>query len=242
MRRVLFAWKGREVFAYPAMLYVGMTVGVIAGTRFAIAHGLHPLRTYAALVLLAAMALLGARLLFVAIHWPHYKTQPSRIWRRSEGGYALYGGLVLALLISAVLLPSLKIPVAKFWDAGAITILIGMIFTRIGCFLNGCCAGRAATGPLSFYLPNARGVWERRLPSQLFEAGFAALLLFIALVISRGAPRDGAVFLISTASYASGRWLLESTREGVHGLWHITPSRAISGVLAFASLVLLGMR
>jgi hypothetical protein len=66
--------------------------------------------------------------------------------------------------------------------------------------------------------------------------------LFIALVISRGAPRDGAVFLISTASYASGRWLLESTREGVHGLWHITPSRAISGVLAFASLVLLGMR
>ncbi len=242
MRRVLFTWKGREVFAYPVMLYAGMTLGVIAGTYMARLHGLPPSRAYAALLLLAAVALLGARLLYVALHWSHYKREPKKIWLRSEGGYALYGGLLLALLISAGLLPALHLPLAKFWDAAAITILVGMIFTRLGCFLNGCCAGRVAPGCFGIYLPNARGIWERRLPAQLFEAGFAAVLLLVALAVSRHAPRDGAIFLISTATYAVGRWLLESTREGVGGLWHVTPSRALSAVLAFASLVLLGMK
>src|SRR5690348_14105542 len=100
MRRVLFSWRGLKIYAYPFMLYLGLTFGVMAGTYAATQRGLNPARSYIAMLLLSASALAGARLLFVAANWRIYRHEPRRIWKRSEGGYALYGGLLLALLLS----------------------------------------------------------------------------------------------------------------------------------------------
>ena len=239
MRRVLFDWRGVKIYAYPFMLYLGVTFGVIAGTYAATQRGLNPTRSYLAMLLLSAAALAGARLLFVAAHWQHYRVEPRKIWRRSEGGYALYGGLLLALLLSVPLLRAFRISLGKFWDAAAITILTGMVFAKIGCFLNGCCAGRATDGMFGMNLPDARGIWRRRIPSQLIEAALAAVLLVGAVELFRRVPPDGAVFLSATAAYAIARWWLESAREGVGSLGRITLSRAISVGLALASLAML---
>src|SRR5262249_35439152 len=149
----------------------------VGGTYGGSLHGLDPARTFAAMLLLILPALVGARLLHVAAHWPAYRRDPGRIWRRSEGGAAMYGGLVLAFLLSLPLLAGLSLPVGAFWDAATVTMLIGMVFTRAGCLLNGCCAGRPAEGPLALWLPDARGVWRRRLPTQLLEGGLGAVLL-----------------------------------------------------------------
>ena len=88
-----------------------------------------------------------------------------------------------------------------------------LIFFRIGCLLNGCCAGRPSTGRLALHLPNHRGVWRRRIPTQLLEAAWAALLLVAAIALWRRLPFDGALFLSAIAGYGIGRLVLESTRE-----------------------------
>ena len=240
MRRVLFSWRGVKIYAYPFMLYLGVTFGVMAGTYAATQRGLDPARSYVAMLLLSAAALAGARLLFVAANWRFYRHDPRRIWRRSEGGYALYGGLLLALLLSAPLLWALQLPLAKFWDAAAITILTGMIFAKIGCLLNGCCAGRATNRAYGFNLPDTQGIWKRRIPSQLIEAAFAGVLLLVSVgMAGRTRLHDGAVFLSATAAYSMGRWILESFREGVGGFSKVTLSRAISAALAVATVVVI---
>jgi phosphatidylglycerol:prolipoprotein diacylglycerol transferase len=240
MKRVLFSWRGIRIYSYPFMLYLGLTAGIVAGTYAAETRGLNPPRAYLAMLLLSASALAGARLLFVAANWRLYKREPGRIWRRSEGGYALYGGLLLAVLVSAPLLWALDIPLGKFWDAAAITILTGMIFVKIGCFLNGCCPGRETHGAFGFNLPDTQGIWKRRIPSQLIEAAFAAVLLAGAVALWQRLPRDGDVFLLATAVYAAGRWALESAREGVGGIGRITLSRAISVALILCAVAMMG--
>jgi phosphatidylglycerol---prolipoprotein diacylglyceryl transferase len=239
MRRVLFSWRGARIYAYPVMLYLGVTAGVIAGTYVAALRGLNATRSYVAMLLLSAAALAGARLLFVASHWQDYRREPHKIWRHSEGGYVLYGGLLLALAFSVPLLRALRIPLETFWDAAAINILTGMVFTKLGCFLNGCCAGRQTSGFVGMNLPDARGVWRRRIPAQLIEAALAAILLFGAVKLLQRVPPDGVVFLSATAAYAISRCLLESAREGVGGLCRITLARAISIGLGVASLAML---
>lgn len=241
MKRVLFTLRGRDVYAYPFMLYMGITAGVWAGTTAAAHRGLNQISAYVAMLFLSAAALAGARLQFVAANWQLYQREPRRIWRRSDGGYALYGGLLLALLLSVPLLAALRLPFASFWDAASITILTGMIFAKLGCFLNGCCAGCASSAWLSFHLPDAHGKWRRRLPAQLMEAAFAAVLLAGAIAGWRHMPRDGSVFLAATAAYGCGRWLLESAREGVGGLTRMTLARKISAVLVVLSIMLLAV-
>jgi phosphatidylglycerol:prolipoprotein diacylglycerol transferase len=233
-RRYLFSRRGVDVPSYTAMLYLGCTAGVLAGAAVAGSAGLERSRVALATIVLLIPALAGARLWFVLEHWSVFRREPRRIWRRSEGGAALHGGLLLSVAASVPLLALLEIPFFRFWDAASYTMLIGLIFTRLGCLMHGCCAGRATSGRLGLWLPDHRGVWQRRIPTPLLEAGWAALVLAGAALAHAGAPFAGAVFLGVLAAYGAARLLLEPTRaSGGSG-----GSRA--NLLFSALLILLG--
>jgi len=211
MRPVLFTWRGLTIYSYPTMLYIGLVLGVTAGNLIAHANGIDALRVYIATLILIVPALAGARLLYVAAEWPIYRSNLGRIWDRRDGGYIMYGGLPAALLVSVPLLRFLHLSIPAFWDVAIFTILIGMFFTRIGCLLNGCCAGRP--WQLGLFLPNANGVWEKRIPTQLIEAAWAALLIIAALAARCSSPFPGAVFLLVCLGYATGRLLMDFARD-----------------------------
>jgi phosphatidylglycerol---prolipoprotein diacylglyceryl transferase len=242
MRPILFRIRGVPIHAYPAMLYLGLVCGVLAGNVAAHAAGVDAFRVYVATMILIPIALVGARLLFVACQWTRYRHNPRRIFDRSEGGAAQYGGLILVLPLSAPLLAAMGVGFGAFWDIGAITILVGMIFTRVGCLLNGCCSGRPARIWGSLYLPNHAGVWEQRIPTQILEGGLGAMLLAFALAAWRRMPFDGALFAFVVGGYGCGRLVLESARERDPGRRAFTIQHAISLVMVAVSLTVLTAR
>ena len=70
-------------------------------------------------------------------------------------------------------------------------------------------------------LPDERGEWELRMPTQLFEIGWAILLLAAATLVWSWRPFSGALFLCVTAGYGVGRLLLQplrATRQRVGGV------------------------
>jgi prolipoprotein diacylglyceryltransferase len=237
MRPILFQWRRITIPSYLAMLYLGLVAGVVAGNAAAHAAGIDAFRAFVATLVLVACALIGARLLYVMTHWQLYRRDLPRIWHRSEGGAALYGGLLLALPFSVPLLAILHLSWGAFWDVATFTMLVGMIFTRVGCLLNGCCAGRPSSARFSVRLPNQRGEWKRRIPTQCLEAGWAAALLVFAMAVWRWLPFPGALFLLVLTGYALGRLAFESTRELRHGASRFTIHHAISVLLIVVSLV-----
>jgi phosphatidylglycerol:prolipoprotein diacylglycerol transferase len=242
MRRVLFRWRGFTVWSYPAMLYVGLVFGVIAGNVAAHAAGLDPLRVYIATMVLIVPALIGARLLFVASEWRHYRRHPRLIWNRSEGGFMIYGAVPVMLLCSVPLLRALRVGFGTFWDVSTFTILVGMIFTRAGCLLNGCCGGRPTRGWFGIRLPNTRGVWQRRVPTQALEAGCAALLLIVAMVMWRRTPFSGALFLLIMLSYSGARLVLELAREHASSRRQFRVAYALSAIFVVTSISVLAVK
>jgi prolipoprotein diacylglyceryltransferase len=218
------------------MLYLGLVIGLVAQNYAAHVACLDSLSVFVATLLLLIPALAGARLLFVAAHWGIYRNEPARIWRRSEGGAAMYGGLPLALLCSVPLLNLLSIPFARFWDVSMVTIFIGMIFTKFGCLLHGCCGGRATKGRFSLFLPDANGKWDWRFPTQLFEAGWAAILLLGIVVFWSRFPFDGAASLFSVAGYGAGRFVFECMRDEQGSTGRLTIGRVCSATTAVIAL------
>jgi len=223
-------WEQLRSHSYVSMLYLGAISGILAGTRWAELHGLPAPRVFLVMLLIFPAALAGARLLFVALHRSVFRRHKARVWSTSEGGAALYGGLILSFLLSLPLLWAMNMPVGAFWDAVAIALLVGMIFTRTGCALQGCCAGRPSQSWLAFRMPDMNGVWRRRLPFPLFEAGVAAVTLVVCTEFL-GESSGGCLFLGSLAMYATGRWLLEPTREKVDRVRGWSVHRIISAVL-----------
>jgi phosphatidylglycerol:prolipoprotein diacylglycerol transferase len=242
MRRILFRWRGLTVWSYPAFLWAGLVTAVVTGNVAAHAARIDAFRTLIAMHLLIVPALLGARLLYVASSWRRHRADRRRIFSRQQGGAAMYGALPVMLALSLPLLAALDLPFGAFWDVAGIAILAGMIVTRVGCLLNGCCAGRPSPAGLGLHLPDDAGVWERRVPTQLLEAGWAAVLLVGAVSIWRRLPFPGALFLCVAAGYASGRLALESFRQRRPGTGRLTLHHAISFALVVSSLATLASR
>jgi phosphatidylglycerol---prolipoprotein diacylglyceryl transferase len=236
MHRTLFSWRGHTIYSFPAMLYAGTLAGIFVGAHFAPSAGMSADRFAVAVAILLIPALAGSRLYFVLTRWEVYRHDPVRIWQRAEGGMALYGGFILTVPLSIPLLRAMGLPFGSFWDTAVITILLGMAIARLGCFLNGCCAGRPSDAWFALSLPDHHGIWRRRIPTQLMEMIFA-LLLFGAAIGLRGYSRfPGALFCFLVAAYGAGRSYLESLREDESGGRDKTVLQVTSILLVIAAL------
>ncbi len=121
----------------------------------------------------------GARLLYVIQFWQQdFANQPSPLMAVidiTKGGLVFYGGFLLAVAGALIYLIYAKHSIRLYLDILALSLMLGLAFGRMGCFLNGCCWGApsktvpwAVTFP--FGSPPFNEHWHRGLvdvPQQL---------------------------------------------------------------------------
>jgi prolipoprotein diacylglyceryltransferase len=176
------------------------------------------------------------------MHWPTYRRDPRRIWRRPEGGMAMYGAVPTTLPVSLPLLAWLAVPYWEFWDVSVFCILVIMIAARLGCFLHACCSGRVSDGWLALRLPDTDGVRARRVPTQLLEIAWTLVLLAGAIVAWPHLETPGTLFLATVAGYGLGRLALQPTRAVRERRGGIDVSLALWGGTALLAVVSLMAR
>jgi len=134
--------------------------------------------------------IIGARIFYVFLNLALFSASPIEIIMIHKGGLAWQGSFIVGLAVAVVYLRKKKIPVLRFFDIAAPYLALGHAIGRIGCFLNGCCYGKAAAWGI--YFP----VWEERLiPTQLFMSAGQVAIFFILRALQPGAKRDGQVFV-----------------------------------------------
>lgn len=220
---------------YPALLCLGVTLGAVGQNAAANATGMASGRVYVATFLLLPLALLGARLLYVVTHRDSFRTGWWRVLDRSVGGMALYGGMAVMLPASVAVLAALDVPYWSFWDVTIFLILPAMVCTRVGCLLHGCCAGRVTASRFGLRSWDASGDPTRRLPTQLLEAGAAAILLAVAVAIGPATGRPGELFGLVALGYGAARLFLQPLRSEPGRVTGQLPSLAVV-VLALTAL------
>lgn len=241
MHRVLFEWRGIRIYSYPAMLYAGLVTGVILQTLVSERAGLPVTRIYFATLTLLPIALAGSRVLYVMAHWLVFRAAPHLIWRRGEGGLAMYGGVPFMIAASIPVLAAFRLPFWTFWDTAVFCIFPGMAFARIGCLLNGCCSGRPTEGWLAMWLPDERGHWTWRVPVQALEFAVALLLLTGAWLAIDRFSQPGRLFLSTVIGYAAARLAIERLRAERERAARVDLHAAISLTLIVLALSLMYM-
>jgi phosphatidylglycerol:prolipoprotein diacylglycerol transferase len=88
----------------------------------------------------------GARLAFVIERWDELFSRAAdpllEVVNITSGGLIYYGGVVLAAVIVLLYLRLKRLPARRYLDIIAPSLMIGLAFGRMGCFLNGCCYGQ----------------------------------------------------------------------------------------------------
>jgi phosphatidylglycerol---prolipoprotein diacylglyceryl transferase len=237
VHRILFRRGPITIHSYPAMLYLGLVLGIFAQEYAARLRHLDSARVLLATFLLLIAAFAGARLLHVILHWRVYRSEPRRVWRRSEGGAALYGGYLLIVPLSVPILHVFEINFGAYWDTATFCMLIGLGVGRIGCLLNGCCGGRPSASWLALNLSDHRGVYRRRIPTQILESAWAFVVLAGAVMLWQRVAIPGAVFLYGSGAYGVGRFFLEATREHQDRVGPVALNRALSLAIVAVSII-----
>ena len=164
-----------------------------------------------AVLLIVFCIVMGARAGYVWLHWNRYASELRRVLQLWEGGLVFHGGLAGAML-GLLLYRSLRnVPVRHVLDMAVPYVCIGYAIGRIGCFLNGCCAGRVTDLPWGVAFPDLLGS-QLRHPTQLYASGAAVgIFVLLAAIYTRSrfpGTTTGAFFVL----FGTYRFLMEFLR------------------------------
>jgi phosphatidylglycerol:prolipoprotein diacylglycerol transferase len=128
-------------------------------------------------------------------------------------GMSFHGGLIGAVLAGAMFC---YIRQLRFWDLIDLFVPcapLGYTFGRIGNFINGELWGRSTDVPWGMYFP-LDATHKLRHPSQLYEAFFEGLFLFVILWgLRKKRPFEGAFLAYYLIGYGAVRFFIEYVRE-----------------------------
>lgn len=209
------------------------------------------------------MALIGARIYYVLFSWDEYKDKLIHIFYIREGGLAIYGGVIAAVLTFYVYV---KIKKENFWlmlDTGCVGLVLGQIIGRWGNFFNREVFGGYTDNLFAMQLPlnavRASDVTQEMLdhlqtiggvqyiqvhPTFLYESLWNVGVLLILLFFTKRKKFDGEIFCMYLAGYGIGRFWIEGVRTDqllIPGIG-LPVSQVLSVVLAASAILFILIR
>ncbi|MEA1994658.1 MAG: prolipoprotein diacylglyceryl transferase [Campylobacterota bacterium] len=156
----------------------------------------------------------GGRIGYILIYnFNYYISHPLHMLFIWEGGMSFHGGLIGFIIMGLIFCSYKKINAYNIADRIVLIIPIGLFLGRIANFINGELCGRATNLPWGMVFPQAGPTL--RHPSQLYEAFFEGIVIFLILDLSRNKLLNikGALFWLFIILYGFFRFMIEFTRK-----------------------------
>ncbi len=218
MHPILLRIDGIAIPSYGVMLVISFLFALWFTKKKAKQFGISPVVIENLAFYLMLGVIIGGRLLYVIFHWFQYSDDILGIFRIWEGGMMFFGGFIGGFIGGALYLRSMKISILHISDITAPALGLGLFFTRIGCFLNGCCFGLPTDLPWGVKFPASCAAGsspvggEHLHPTQLYSSIFGlALFFFLNRRLSRPHPR-GEVFSLYLIFYGGFRFGVDFVR------------------------------
>lgn len=216
---------------YGIVIAFGMLAGLLLACLVAKKTGQNP-DTYFDLAIVAIIcSVIGARIYYVIFRWDFYRDNLLSIFNLRQGGLAIYGGVIAAIITTFVFSKVKKIPFGQLCDTAGLGLILGQIIGRWGNFFNREAFGGYTDGLFAMQLPISAvrysEITEEQLhntvvidgityiqvhPTFLYESLWNLTLLILLLVFFRKRAFEGEVFLWYLAGYGIGRFWIESLR------------------------------
>lgn len=239
-----------QIYWYGVIIMSGALIGLWLATRES-ERRLLPKDTFVDLVIFALpISIIFARTYYVIFKWEYYSVHPNKIIAIWEGGLAMHGVLIGAVLTIIVYAKVRKISFWKLTDIFAPSLILAQAIGRWGNFIN----QEAHGGPVSrefleyLYLPDfiinqmyIDGTYYH--PTFLYESlwNFGGFILLMSL--RQANLRRGELFLTYIIYYSFGRFFIEGMRtDSLMLTEYLRMAQVISVVLIFVSTLIIWYR
>jgi phosphatidylglycerol:prolipoprotein diacylglycerol transferase len=227
------------------LMFLGTAMGMLLTMRLAKKAGCPEDIIHTACVLAFIFGLIGARITHVLDDLDFYRDNPGKIIAIWEGGLGWYGCLIGGTLAVVVYAWIKKFSLARFADAAAPGVVLGLSIGRIGCTINGDAAGTLTSLPWGFVYTNPHSfapLWFATHPAPVYEILWNMVILVLLWRLWKRLSPDGSLFLVMLAAYSFGRFWISWVRDEPAVLGPLHQSHTISLVLFVIAVGLLAYR
>lgn len=226
---------------YGVIIMTGLLLAVVyAMTVSKKRYGIDPDKLLNCVIVGLVTAIIGARLYYVAFEWERYSKDLSKIFSINEGGLAIYGGLIGALIGGLVVAKISRMNIPALLDLAVLGFLIGQGIGRWGNFTNQEAFGTPTDLPWGMISENTGGVTVH--PCFLYESLWCLLGFVVLHFFSKYLRKyDGQVFLMYLVWYGAERTVVEGLRTDslMTPILNLRVSQVLSAVLVLIGLVFL---
>ena len=223
------------IYFYGIIIAAGLLLALIYGVKNGRRLDIDPDTLYDLVIWGVIAAIIGARAYYCIFNWSSYAEDPVKIFAIRDGGLAIYGGIIAAIIAVWIRCRMKKISIYPALDVMSIGLLIGQLMGRWGNFFNReaygyetdifCRMGLTLNGSTIYVHPT------------FFYESFWNFIGFIALhfLSKKNRKYKGQFFILYVFWYGLGRAWIEGLRSD--SLWLIPDVIRVSQLIAAVSCV-----
>ena len=257
--RVLFTVPGTnfKIYWYGFLITIGILLAMIYGFRRMKTVGIDPDRATDSVIGGLIGAIFGARFYYIIFNTEGMKF--SEFFDIRDGGLAIYGGLIGAILVGGIIAKIRKLKLTALLDVVAPCFLIGQCIGRWGNFFNqeafgcntdslfGMSGGRIQEWitdqyPSTTYFANFGTTLDASQPVHpcfLYESLWCLLGFVLLAIFAKKIRRyDGQIFLIYICWYGAERAVVESLRTDSLVIGNVRVSQILAITCVVISIIL----
>lgn len=247
--RVMFKIPGTnfQIYWYGFLIAVGIILAMIYGFKKMKKAGIDPDRATDAVIGGFFGAIIGARLYYIIFS----DTPLSKFFDFRDGGLAIYGGLIGAIVVGGIIVKLRKLRLTAMLDIVAPCFFIGQAIGRWGNFFNQEAFGTNTTLPWGMLSNTTANYVSSHItdgsveplqpihPCFLYESLWCLLGFVLLHIYFKHRKFDGEVFLCYTTWYGLGRFFIEGLRTDSLYLGSMRVSQLLAAACVIVSLVVL---
>ncbi len=251
---------GFDIAYYGMIIGAGILAGIFIAAWEAKRTGQKPDDYYDLAIYAVIFSIIGARIYYVVFSWDMYKDNLLSIFNIRQGGLAIYGGVIAAVITVTVFAKIKHLSAPLLMDTAGLGLVAGQMIGRWGNFFNreafgeytdwllamrlpvDAVRGSDITGLMREHMETVEGVSYIQVhPTFLYESLWCLLIFILMLLYRRHKKFDGEVFLLYLAGYGFGRFWIERLRTDQLLLPGIgfPVSQLLAGVLVLLSVALI---
>ena len=256
-----FTIFGISIAYYGVIIAIGMLAGILMATYEAKRTGQNPEDYFDLAIVAIIFSIIGARAYYVIFSWDKYKDNLLNIFRLRQGGLAIYGVVIAAIITTLVFAKIKNLSFPKLADTAGLGLILGQIIGRWGNFFNREAFGGYTDGLLAMQIPvdavrDSSDITAEMLehivevgeisyiqvhPTFLYESLWNLAVLGILLIVRHHKKFEGEVFLLYLIGYGIGRFWIEALRTDqlLIPSTTIAVSQVLAAVLVVVSAVIL---
>jgi phosphatidylglycerol:prolipoprotein diacylglycerol transferase len=232
---VAFNILGKNIYWYGIIIALGLFAGALVSMYTAKRNELKTDIITDIVIYGAPTAIIFARLYYCLFNFNSYINNPIEIFYLWEGGIAIYGAIIGAVISTFIYCKVKKLNVLKVFDVCILGVITGQFIGRWGNFVNKEAYGTITSLPwrMSIY---ENGQLKNVHPTFLYESLWNFIGLFVLYKINKNKKFNGLTFFSYLVWYGTGRAIIEGLRTDSLYLGPLRISQVVGIITAILGL------